>query len=103
MNYLYRQYWEGVTSPSNLLKINLLSIFVVFMSIDGFSQEKAIGSSANGQNETSVNHNEATNVVLSDSLKRVEAKRIYLIPVERLKENQEKINSNPPPTIPKKK
>lgn len=102
MNYLYRQYWEGVTSPTNLLKLNLLLTFVVFMSMDVFSQEKAIENSAISQNETNLNHNEVTNVILSDSLKRVEAKRIYMIPVETLKENQEKINLNLPPTAPKK-
>lgn len=105
MNYLRSHYWDVVSCPAILWKISLQLVFVAFLSLNGFTQtqEKTIENPVSNQNEGTVIHSEIPNVEISDSLKHAEAKRLYMIPVSTLKENKEKNNSNPPPTIPKNK
>lgn len=105
MNYLRSHYWDVMSCPAILGKISLQLLFVAFMSLSGFTQtkEKTNENPVTNQNEVTVIHSESTNVVMSDSLKHVEAKRLYMTPVGTLKENKENGNSNPSLTIPKDK
>lgn len=90
MNYLHNRYWNDVSLPTILWKINLQLIFVAFISLNGFTQEKANENPVTKEKTILINTNLQTNISKSDSLKRIEARRIYMTPIPKLEGKKEK-------------
>lgn len=94
MNYLLNYCLSGKSCPANLKNLLLHLIFTLFISGVGLSQASTIKNEVNPQNQVLVLQNEVLSP--SDSIKKLEARRLYVIPVATLKENEEKTKVNQP-------
>lgn len=85
---------DRIMSHPALVKILFIQIFLfALLATGGFAQER---TAENPMNHQSIPVSDSLTLVMSDSLKLLETKRIYEIPVQYLKEKKGKNNSNQP-------